>query len=209
VKDAPCLITRIGQTYFLKQTFYTIPRKVYTCIKKEHSNEGLDYCDTWYRMINLIGFLIVVCGFFAPFLSSGTIPASVFFWVGFLLLLWSNKFALEISTYLKWARIGLLLNVSGTFLLFLLSSLAVNTSLFSNYFGFIILKGAHWIINPITSLIAFFFPYDQVTMPDGSIRFSQSFIRAILSEFFDVLTYIVLALLIGKLLSARKLAQET
>lgn len=151
------------------------------------------------KIINFFGLLIIICGFFAPFLSSGKLPSIVFFWVGFLLFLWPNKYFLKSSSWPKWARIGLLLNILGILLLFLFSSLIVNTTLSSSYLASILLKITSWIFTPISTIAELFFPYKQTKLPDGSVQFTISFLREILNSFFNVLVYIVIGIIIGTL----------
>ena len=155
-------------------------------------------------MINFFGFLIIVCGFFVPFLTGGKLPSIVFFWVGFLLLLWPNKYLLKFSPWPKWARIGLLLNIFGILLLLLFSGLMANAELSSSYFAYILLRTISWIFTPISNIFDLFFPYSQAKMPDGSIQFTISFLRGILTSFSNVLVYLGLGIIIGKLYSKRK-----
>ncbi len=159
-------------------------------------------------MINFLGFLIIICGFLAPFLSGGKMPSIFFFWVGFLLLFLPNKYFPKASGWLKWARIGLLLNVVGTLFLILFNVLAVYTSLFSSYLAHILLRGAGWILKPISGIFEILFPYNQsynqVKMPDGGIivvsTITINFLRDTLTTFFDVLVYIGIGIALGKLI---------
>lgn len=154
-------------------------------------------------MVNFIGFLIIICGFFAPFLlSEGKIPSIFFFWIGFLLLLWSNKYFRK-AVWPKWARIGLILNILGMSFLFLLTELVLNTPLSSSHFAFILLTIANWIFNPISNVFEFLYPYKQTIMPDGSIRFSISFLRGTVTSFFNVLVYIGIGIIFGRFISKR------
>jgi len=149
-------------------------------------------------MINIFGFLIIICGFAAPFLSGGQIPSTFFFWAGFLLLLWPNRYLPKTSFWPKWARVGVVLNILGTLVLLLFVYTITHIS--SGYFAFLIVKVASFLFNPISTISDFLFPYDQVTMPDGSARFTVSFIRATVTSFCDVLAYILIGVALGKLI---------
>ncbi len=154
-------------------------------------------------MINFLGFLIIICGFLAPFIRGWMVLSIFFFWIGFLLLFLPNKYFPKASGWLKWARIGLLLNVVWTFFVIILNELAVNTSLFSAYLAQILLRGAGWILRPITGIFEILFPYNQVKMPDGSIivGFTSSFDT--LTHFFDILVYIGIGIALGKMISEK------
>jgi hypothetical protein len=117
-------------------------------------------------MINFLGFLIIICGFIAPFIRGGMILSTFFFWVGFLLLFLPIKYYPKASGWLKWARMGLLLNVVWTFFVIILHELVTNTS---TYLVYILLRGAGWILRPISGIFEILFPFNQVKMPDGSI----------------------------------------
>ncbi|MEW6584411.1 MAG: hypothetical protein AB1442_02240 [Nitrospirota bacterium] len=155
-------------------------------------------------MINFIGLFLVICGFLAPFLSAGRLPSIFFFWVGLLLLLWPDKHFAKRSAWVKWARIGLLLNVLGTLILILFSKLVLNTGLSHSYFAYVFLTIVNWIFNPITALFEVLFPYSKIEMAGGGIQFTTSFFRNILTSFFNVVVYIGSGIIFGKFVSRSK-----
>ena len=151
-------------------------------------------------MINFLGFLIIICGFLAPFIRGWMMLSIFFFWVGFFLLFLPNKYFPKTSGWLKWARIGLLLNVVWTFFVII-----AHTSLPSTYLAHILLRGAGWILSPISGIFEILFPYNEVKMPDGSIGHTVNFLRVALTNFFDVLVYIGIGIALGKLISKKHL----
>ncbi len=158
-------------------------------------------------MINLGGFLIVICSFFVPFWSRGKVPSTFFFWLGFFLLLWPTKRFPNASTWLKWARIGLLINVIGNLFTFFLGYFLINTSFADSSLADLFFLGISWILNPIGGILDLLFPSNQVTMPDRSVHSAVSFLRATLTSFFDILVYIGIGFAIGEF-SSRKKSKE-
>jgi len=160
-------------------------------------------------MINLLGALVIIFGFFSPFLiplpTGRTILSTVLLCIGFLLLLKANRKLTKVSVWLKWARIGVLVNILGFLLFLLITILVLNTSFSDTNFGHMLLVGTRWIFMPITSVSQIFFPYyEQIKMSDGSIGTKISFLRWTLTSFFNVLLYIVFAVIIGKLISTKR-----
>jgi hypothetical protein len=154
-------------------------------------------------MIVFFGF-IIICGFAAPFLSGGQIPSILFFWVGFLLLLWPNKYFSETAAWLKWTRRGLVLNILGTIVLSLFGYVITHTSLSSSYFAFIILKGASFVVSPVSRISDLLFPYAQMTRPDGSTQFTVSFVRSTVTSFCDVVLYMFIGFALWKIITKKR-----
>lgn len=162
-------------------------------------------------MVNVLGALIIIFGFLSHFilLPRGiTIPSTILFCVGFLLLFKSNKKLTKVSALLKWGQIGVLVNLLGFLLLLLSAILVLNTSLSDTKFGYVFLSGIRWIIMPITALSEVFSPYEQIIMPGGIIGGKLSFLRWNLASFFNVFFYAVFAIVIGKLVSTVKLKKH-
>jgi len=151
----------------------------------------------------IIGFIIIICGFAAPFLSGGHIPSTLFFWIGFLLLLRPNRYFPKTASWSKWARIGLVSNILGTLVLMLFVYVITHTSLSSSHFAFIIVKGASFLVNPISTIYDSLFPYHHITMTDGSTQFTVSFVRATMSSFCDVVLYMFLGFALGKIVTSK------
>ena len=156
------------------------------------------------------GVTIILFGFLVPHLSDGTLPAIFFFWLGFLLILWPSKYFRKTSVWPKWARIGLVLNITGTLLLLFFINIISNNAFSYSYFASVLLKSISFIFKPISTMFANIFPYNRIQMPDGSIQVSIGFFRSTLTSFLDVLTYLFIGIIIGKLiLKQRNKVQET
>ena len=162
-------------------------------------------------MVKLLGALIIILGFISPFLihlpNGIPIPPTMLFWVGLLLLLKSSSKLITGSSWLAWGRKGLLANIVGSLLLLLLSEVLVNTSLLGSY-GFYLLKGAGFIIHPIASLSQILFPYEHIKMPDGSIGIKIGYLRSSITSFLDILLFIGIAIVIGKLIFSKHNREE-
>ncbi len=156
-----------------------------------------------YHMVNLLGIIAIIGGFTVPFLTDGQVPATFFFWVGFLLLLWPNKHHPNISFWFKWARLGLAFNILGILFVTLILYTAAQTSFATNYILFLFLKGMSYLISPVSTVFELLIPYEQIKMPDGSFLFEISFLRSTVSSFLDILGCIVLGAMAGKVISLR------
>lgn len=156
------------------------------------------------KVRNIIGIIVIIIGFISAPLTNGRLPSILFYWLGFMLLLWPNINYPKASYLLKWARIGLVINILGTLLLVLVSSIATNTALSFNSIVSTFLRVASLLLKPASSIVTRFFPYSQFQMPDGSIQFSISFIRGTITSFFDVLIYLFIGIVLGKFIAARQ-----
>jgi hypothetical protein len=160
-------------------------------------------------MVNLLGAFVIILGFLSPWLihlpAGLSILSTILICVGFLLLLQPNRKLTKASVWLKWGRIGVVINITGFLLLFFLTSIVLNTSLSDTNFGQILLRITRWIFMPITSLSETFLPYyEQIKMSDGSIGTRINFLKWTLASFLNVSLYIILAIIIGKLISKNR-----
>jgi hypothetical protein len=160
-------------------------------------------------MINLFGFLLIIAGFIIPFLTDGQIRSTFFFLVGFLLLLWPNRYFPKMSFWLKWGRIGVILKIFGTLFLILFFRLITQTSFSSSYFALLILQITSYIFSPFARIFDIILPKGQITMPDGSAQYTISFIRASVTSFCDILAYILIGIAIGKLIAMKQSKKTT
>jgi len=155
-------------------------------------------------MNNIIGILIIVLGFFSPFLTKGRVPPALFFWAGFLFLLKKPIRYLPIkATWASWGRIGLLINVVASLFVILCTHIVVSTDLSHSYLAGILLKALYWIVAPIKQLFAILIPYPRFDLANGSVGFQISFSRGVLTDFFDIFIYVILAAIIGSALHNR------
>ncbi len=154
-------------------------------------------------MVNIFGLILFVAGFMAPSLSGGRVPYDFFFWLGFVLLLRPNKYFPQGTGWLKYARIGVLAHVLGTLIILIYNNLVVSTSLSNSHLAYISLSGINYIVNPVSSLFRLIFPGRHFTLPDGSIVFITSYTRGTITGFLNVLLYVCVGAIIGKLRPTR------
>jgi hypothetical protein len=151
-------------------------------------------------MKNLIGLIIIFCGFFAPFLINGLVGSVWFFWIGFFLFLNPAQHINLSANTLKWARRGLLANMA----IVLIQTIAfysipidiepITWSVFlDNVYGI-----SGWVGNPVREAYDLIVPIPHTEMPDGSIAFEFSFMRAMITTFFNILFYLFAGVLVGK-----------
>jgi hypothetical protein len=152
-----------------------------------------------FAVINIIGILIIILGFFSLSISDGELLPTYFFWPGFLLLLWPNKYTQKFSELVKWARIGIIIHLIGNSLGIFCYYFLFDTLLFQSYFGFVSFIFLNSLLNPASSMIDYFFPYPQIELPDGSGEFFISYFRTIITGFFNVFSYLFVGVVIGRL----------
>ncbi len=138
-------------------------------------------------MINLTGMTVIICGFIIPHFV-GRQVSFFFFCAGFLLLLWPSAPLLKNASWPKWARIGVLLNIIVT-IFFAVLVILEQLSLF---------RKLNFILHPVSPLFDFLFPKK---IPDEKIIFDS--FRSTIIIFFDIIMYIALGVIIGKLISSR------
>ena len=147
------------------------------------------------KLFIIIGCLSIIIGFFSLSISHGKISSTLFFWTGFFLILWPMKHIPELIVISKWARIGLIINIIG--ILFYSQCYALLTSGNMNY---TICMVARWIFNPIQIILEYIFPYKQIYVSDTEVGFAISHIRTTLTDFINILTFMGIAIVIGKII---------
>jgi hypothetical protein len=151
-------------------------------------------------MVNIVGLFIIILGFFSPFLSKGTLSSLLFFWLGFLLVLWPNRYLSKFSTWLKWARVGVLINIIGNLSFeFCLMLLRYNINL--DYRLCIV---SSWVFSPVKKLSEIIFPYKQVYVSGKGIGLVIPHFRVSLTSFLDIIIYIVIGIFLGRLILTMK-----
>ena len=83
----------------------------------------------------------------------------------------------------------------------------MNTSVLFNKVDSLLFYITDWLF-PLTKVSEILFPYEKTTMPDGSggliFVTTISYFRTTLTEFLDILFYIIIAVIIGKWISRKK-----
>ena len=148
-------------------------------------------------MINIIGVVIIVLGFIAPFIIPAVayIPSSIFFSLGFLALLSSSKFITKTANWNKWARAGLLANM----LMYVTVMI-----IYVHLLRILNLSLLYWIYAPFSSLFGIFFPIESIKLLDGGTIYYVSGIRVATMSFIDILIYLTAGILIGRWLQIRR-----
>jgi len=158
------------------------------------------------RLFNLIGFLIIICGFFAIPLSDWKVSPIYFFWLGFLLIFSRKQSTMKISPWRKWALLGLLLNVFGNLITLLFYIDLIYPFLSKSHFiSYTLSLAIHRLVSPVSFLLEIVFPYKKTIIYDGSVLFQFDLFRRTLEIFLDVFVYILFAVVIGKLISSKKI----
>jgi hypothetical protein len=148
-----------------------------------------------YRMINVVGLVILILGFIAPYISNGRLPSVVFFWIGGLMVLNKGVFLKPDSTWTKWARIGILINIA--FFVVMLATFFITNERSMTAFGHWLSMIPYWLSKPATALGQQIFPFSEVRHPDGSVTFHMGFTRTVIADFLDVGLFASVAVAIG------------
>ena len=162
-------------------------------------------------IVNIIGILIVIFGFFSPYLFT-VLDASIylhsyghsvyFLWLGFLLMLHPSPRFHKYKPYLNWGRLGILLNMFLFFSYFIYSIILFQKSIYEgiNITLMLLLKK---LANPIRSIFDAIMAVPSTTFSDGSVQYSYSFIRASFTDFFNIIFFITLGICIKYILDKK------
>lgn len=153
-------------------------------------------------MINIIGLLILVTGFFLPYLIDARLPSIYFFWLGGLLSLNKGMIIRSESRWPKWAQIGILSNIVLQIAM-LVTSLAMGEGSITR-FEYWLSMLLYWFSNPATAIGQQIFPYPETRQLDGSVCFQISYSRTVITAFLNVATFASLFAVIGLSLQKRK-----
>jgi hypothetical protein len=135
-------------------------------------------------MINIIGLIIIVAGFFLPYLIDVRLPSTYFFWIGGLLSLNKGIIIRGEFKWAKWAQAGILINIAAIVVLLGAHFLIGYGSI--TRFEYLISTILYWLSSPATSIGQQLFPYPEIHYPNGSIGFKISHSRTILTAFLNV-----------------------
>lgn len=149
-------------------------------------------------MVNILGLLIIIFGFFAPFLTRVSSLSTIFFWVGFLFLLRPDKLSPLTESGLEGARIALLAHILGRVFFILYGLLLVEPSQPVTYAEYLAIRVLGWVVNPASSLYDFVFPIPLIDLPGGSVGGYVSYTRATVTGFFDIVAYVSVGAMVGE-----------
>jgi len=151
--------------------------------------------------LKLVGMVLIMMGFAIPFVLMKIVPTFLYaavlskicFWIGFLTILSPINTNSIYKPYLRWARYAVLVNV-------VLAIFAVAFYYLFFYFdlrkpmGFFLMRLLGFLANPIQSVFDFVVAKPMVQQPDGSVLVTTSFIRALLTDFFNIPFYCCLGI---------------
>ena len=152
-------------------------------------------------MYPIIGILIILFGFIAPFISDGKLNSTLFFWIGFLLLVSPVRIRSPATYWLGWAKVGLVTNILGGIISLIYSQVLLNTFLAKNYISGKIFSALMWLVSPITQLLVIVLPYPRTDLSTNSeiiVQFQITFSRSSVTSLLDIIFIMLIAILIGK-----------
>jgi hypothetical protein len=158
-------------------------------------------------MINIVGIVIAVSGFFAPYLTDGRIPSTALFWIGGLVFLNKGILIKPETTWTKWARIGIWTNIA----LFLIMRATFYSSVGRSMSPMVgqLSMVPYWLARPATALGQQIFPFPETHYPDGSVSFHMGFARTVTADFLDVGLFAVVSVVVGLLWTKRPQNKES
>lgn len=157
-------------------------------------------------MINIIGIIVIVIGFFASPITAGLIPSIIFFWLGFLFLLSQSNFIPADAKWTRYARGGMLVQVLIYFIGILYFSLFYNPASLHTGCNIFTSNLFSWFFSPVSEILPA--PASKM-MSDGTIVVRISFFRIALISFLDVIIYLALGVVVGRLLYILKRKKDS
>ena len=147
--------------------------------------------------LKILGLLFIFLGFATPFILRPIFPKFLYasfistftFWTGFLLILRPLSNKSKYSPYLKWARYAILLNIVLTCLLAIYFYIVLNFDFEGWFGGYSSIYYLSFVSNPIRSVFDRLVAQPSVQQPDGSVLVTYSFIRSLLTSFFNLVFY--------------------
>lgn len=153
-------------------------------------------------MINIIGIVIVASGLFAPYVSGGRLPSTLFFWIGGLLFLKKGIIIKSDTTWTKWARIGIWANIA--LFLSMLATFYLTVGREMNTLGHWFSMLPYRIARPATALGQQLFPSSATHHPDGSVSIHMAFTRTVITDFLDIVLFATTAVVLGMFWAQRQ-----
>jgi hypothetical protein len=149
----------------------------------------------------LAGLVIILIGFTVPFALKRILPtflnalfiSQFCFWVGFIAILSPVRIYSQHKPYLRWARYAVLTNI-------MLNVLAVTYFYLFLYLdlqhtlGVFFVRVLSFLSNPIEWIFDLLMPKPMVQQPDGSVVITTSFIRALLTDFLNLMFFCLLGI---------------
>jgi hypothetical protein len=148
-------------------------------------------------MINIIGLLIIVSGFFFPYFIKAHVPSTYFYWLGGLLSLNKGLIIGDEFRWAKWAQIGILINIALVIGMLAIDFLIGQGSI--TRFEYWLYKILYWMSCPADAIGQYIFPYPETHQPNGSVCFKISYSRTVITAFLNVAIFaLILPLINGR-----------
>lgn len=157
-------------------------------------------------MINIVGIVILILGFFAPYLSSGRFPSIVLFWIGGLVFLNKGVLIKPEITWSKWARIGIWVNIALFLIMLATFYLTINRSMTTIEYWLSMIP--YWLSRPATALGHQLFHSPGTHHLDGSVSFHVGFARTVIADFLNVALFALVSAVIGSLRQKKPRTEE-
>jgi hypothetical protein len=158
-------------------------------------------------MINMVGILFLILGFFAPYITDGHLPSIVCFWIGGMMFFNKGLLIRPETPWAKWARIGILTNVAIVAVMFVTFSL-INGVIMSP-FWFWLSRIPYWLSAPATAVGQRLFPALETHRSDGSVLIHLGYLRIVVEDFLNVVTFVLGSVAIGLLRQRRLQLQKS
>lgn len=154
--------------------------------------------------LKIIGLLFLLLGFETPFFLRAIFPnflyasalSSIWFWTGFLLILNPLGYKDNSRPYL-WASYAILLNIVITILFGIFFYIVVvKLDIQRGFGGYTAIYYLSFVVNPVRSVFDILVAQPSIQQPDGSVIVTYSFIRSLLTFFFNLVFYSSMGVLI-------------
>ena len=157
------------------------------------------------------GIFLILAAFPMPFILRriyptflyASVPSAICFWIGFLIILQPFDDDRKQNKYLRWAQYAILANILLTILqvgyVYLILFLDVHRGI-----GIDVMRFLGFVIAPVESIFRKIVPPPMVRLPDGSIEVTNTFIRSLLTQFFNLVLYAFAGILL-KMIKDKKI----
>ena len=161
--------------------------------------------------LKYLGLILILIGFATPFILKaifptflyGSLPSAFCFWAGFLLILRPLYHDFKFNAYLKWATYAIWINIMFTILLVICFYLIFYLQIHQGIW-FHTLRVLSFVANPIQSIFDRLVVVSGMQQTNGSVLVTHSFIRLLLTNFFNLVFYSIVGIF-AKVLKDKKI----
>jgi hypothetical protein len=161
--------------------------------------------------LKYLGLFLIIIGFATPYTLSvifptflyASVPSVLCFWAGFLLILRPLNNDHKFNPYFKWASYAIWLNIMLTVLLLLYFYLIIYLDIRRGV-GLYTMLFLSFVVNPIQSIFDRLVAVSIMQQTNGSALVTQSFIRSLLTNFFNLVFYCIVGIF-AKVLKDKKI----